>query len=104
MFGRKKDPRGTAASVVPKIVDVPEPKPIPQASMWRVEMTDGYRTVEAHQYVKGDRYVTFVRWTGSHWKSNEWLGLSTVTWRHEWVTEVVCELNNDYVMSIEESI
>jgi hypothetical protein len=102
MFWKKNE--RAAKSVVPQVITEPDPKPIPAMVMWRIEQTDGIRTVEAHEYVKEDHYVTFYRWTGSDWRNNGWLALNTVTWRHRWVREVVCELNHDYVIAIEESI
>jgi len=87
MFRKKREP------------EVREPLEIPPLKTWRVEQTDGNRSIEAHEYSRDDRYVTFHRLIQSNWKLWEYLG-----WSHTWTREVVCELNHDYILSIEESI
>lgn len=87
MFWKKREP------------EVRDPLPIPDVRMWRVEQTDGFRNIEAHEYEKCNRSVTFYLITGSRWRFYEYIG-----WEHQWIRVKVCELNWDYVMSIEESI
>ena len=104
---RKPKPSGPATySYVPETITEPAPMTIPEAITWRIEQTDGRRTVEAHSYEKGDRYVTFYRWTGGFWKIRNWYRNpdDKVQWRWTWIKEVVCELNHDYILAIEESI
>ena len=106
MFGRRKEPGKAARSHVPEVITEPAPMTIPPMVMWRIEQTDGRRTIEAHSYEKGDRYVTFYRWTGGFWKHRNWYRPTgePALWRWTWIKEVVCELNHDYIMTIEESI
>lgn len=102
MFRKRSDPRTRANSLVPDPTNIPEPKPLPPTKMWRVEMTDGYRNIEANGYWKRDGYVAFYRHVGSNW-TGPWAFMDN-GYRHRWVNKIVVELNSDYVMSIEESI